>query len=93
MANFSDKYPINAPGNYYVDTQCIDCDLCREHAPKFFGRSEDGGHSYVHTQPQTQEQIHLCEEAKDSCPVDAIGNNGVCTNDPANAPTNSGVCT
>ena len=49
MANAADKYKDNITGKFYVDTQCIDCDLCRETAPDFFTRNEDGGYSYVHT--------------------------------------------
>src|SRR6185503_16692510 len=30
MAEPNDKVPGQAAGRYYVDSQCIDCDLCRE---------------------------------------------------------------
>jgi len=30
----------------------------------------------VHTQPTTDEQIKLCLEAKEQCPVEAIGDDG-----------------
>ena len=43
MANKADKVETNVSGKYYVDQQCIDCDLCRETAPAFFSRSEEGG--------------------------------------------------
>ncbi|PYK90518.1 MAG: ferredoxin, partial [Verrucomicrobia bacterium] len=33
MADVANKYPENAAGKFYVDEQCIDCDLCRETAP------------------------------------------------------------
>jgi 4Fe-4S single cluster domain of Ferredoxin I len=36
MADVANKYPENAPGKFYVDEQCIDCDLCRETAPANF---------------------------------------------------------
>jgi ferredoxin len=76
MANNTDRYSQNAAGKFYVDTQCIDCDLCRETAPDFFTREEDGGFSYVHTQPTTQTGIDMCMEALEGCPVSAIGNDG-----------------
>ena len=47
MADIANKYAENVPGKYYVDNQCIDCDLCRETAPNNFTRNEDGGYSYL----------------------------------------------
>jgi len=51
MADIANRYPDNNPGKYYVDNQCIDCDLCRETAPNNFKRSDDGGFSFVYKQP------------------------------------------
>jgi ferredoxin len=59
-----------------VDSQCIDCDLCRETAPASFTRQDDGGYSYVFKQPEAQEDIDKCMEALEGCPVDAIGKDG-----------------
>ena len=76
MADKNDKRPENVSGKFYVDSQCIDCDLCRETAKGFFTRQDDAGYSYVVKQPTTQEEIDLCMEAKNGCPVDAIGDDG-----------------
>lgn len=76
MANKADKYRQNAAGKYYVDTACIDCDLCQQIAPHNFTRNDSGGHSFVKRQPRNDSEIHQCREAKESCPVEAIGNNG-----------------
>ena len=76
MAELENKYPENVEGEYYVDDQCIDCDLCRETAPSNFTRQEDEGYSYVYKQPETDEEKAECEEAMDGCPVEAIGDNG-----------------
>lgn len=76
MADNTDKQPDNVPGMFYVDTQCIDCDVCRDTAPDFFTRNDDEGYSYVFSQPVTPEDIDLCQEALESCPVDAIGDDG-----------------
>ena len=76
MANIADKYAENAAGKFYVDNQCIDCDLCRETAPDNFRRNEDGGYSYDFKQPQNPEEEKLCQEAMEGCPVEAIGNDG-----------------
>jgi ferredoxin len=76
MADKEDKWPENIVGQFYVDEQCIDCDLCRETAPDFFTRNEDGGYSFVFKQPTTQEEIDQCMEALEGCPVEAIGDDG-----------------
>jgi ferredoxin len=76
MADIANKYAENVSGTFYVDDQCIDCDLCRETAPANFTRSDDGGYSYVFKQPTTPEEEALCKEAMEGCPVEAIGNNG-----------------
>ena len=76
MADIANRYADNVPGNFYVDNQCIDCDLCRETAPANFTRNDDGGYSFVFKQPATPEEIALCEEAFNACPVEAIGDDG-----------------
>ena len=76
MANKAEKWDHNAAGKFYVDQQCIDCDLCRETAPNNFARWEDGGYSYVKKQPEGPEEEAACKEAMEGCPVEAIGNNG-----------------
>ena len=76
MANRNDKTPENVPGAYYVDATCIDCDLCRNVAPQFLTRQDEGGYTYVHRQPSSQEEIALAEEGLRACPTDSIGNDG-----------------
>jgi ferredoxin len=76
MADPNDRVPENTPGNYYVDTNCIDCDVCRDTAPSNFTRHDGGGYSFVFKQPQTADETALCEEALLCCPVEAIGNDG-----------------
>ena len=76
MADIEDKWAENVKGKFYVDEQCIDCNLCREVAPDNFTRYEDGGYSYVYKQPENEEELELCVEAMEGCPVEAIGDNG-----------------
>jgi len=76
MADVANKYPENVDGKFYVDDQCIDCDLCRETAPANFKRNDDGGHSFVYKQPESPEEEALCKEAQEGCPVEAIGSDG-----------------
>lgn len=85
MADPKDRYPENAPGKFYVDTQCIDCDVCRVTAPNNFRREEDKGYSFVNRQPSTPEEEAACREAMDSCPVEAIGSDGEAAADAAEA--------
>jgi ferredoxin len=77
MAFLEDKLPENAPGRFYVDRQCIDCDVCRDTAPANFTRNDEDGYSYVYKQPETPEEFELCVEAFNACPVEAIGDDGV----------------
>lgn len=76
MADLANRYEQNVTGKYFVDNQCIDCDLCRETAPANFARWDDGGFSYVKTQPTTPDEEAACKEAKEGCPVEAIGDFG-----------------
>ena len=73
MAFIEDKLPDNVPGKFYVDRQCIDCDVCRDTSPANFTRNDENGYSYVHKQPSTPLEFELCEEALMACPVEAIG--------------------
>jgi ferredoxin len=76
MADREDKNQENVTGKFYVDSQCIDCDLCRETAPNNFTRSDDEGYSYVFKQPENDEERAQCREAMEGCPVEAIGDDG-----------------
>lgn len=76
MAEVKDKLEDNVKGKFYVDDQCIDCDVCRDTAPKNFTRNDNNGYSYVFKQPETAEELALCEESMNVCPVEAIGDDG-----------------
>jgi ferredoxin len=76
MAEPTEKVESNVAGKYYVDSNCIDCDVCRETAPENFKANEDEGYSYVFKQPENEEEEIQCQEAMESCPVDAIGDDG-----------------
>ncbi|MEQ1748363.1 MAG: ferredoxin [Prosthecobacter sp.] len=73
MADINDRLPQNIPGLFFVDSTCIDCDLCRSAAPEFFRRDEDIGMSSVFRQPITGTEIELCQEALECCPTESIG--------------------
>jgi ferredoxin len=76
MADKDARNPENVDGKYYVDENCIDCDVCRQTAPDNFGHQEDEGYAYVMKQPESEDEEELCKEALESCPVEAIGDDG-----------------
>ena len=77
MAAKMERLPENVPGPFYVDATCTDCDMCRGIAPDFFRRQDEIGLSVVYRQPVTAEEFKQAEEARESCPSDSIGNDGV----------------
>ena len=76
MADKENRVSDNVLGAWYVDEECIDCDLCRQTSPDNFARNDDEGFSYVYNQPTSDEELELCLEALEGCPVEAIGNDG-----------------
>ncbi len=76
MADKENRVSDNVPGAWYVDEECIDCDLCRQTSPDNFARNDDEGFSYVYNQPTSDEELELCLEALEGCPVEAIGDDG-----------------
>jgi len=51
MANVEKRLSQNAPGDFFVDSSCIDCDACRQLAPEVF--AESGEASVAFRQPLT----------------------------------------
>jgi len=73
MARLADRLPENAPGELFVDSSCIDCDLCRQLAPGIFARSDSGDRSFVSRQPQTDDERLRAAMALVACPTTSIG--------------------
>jgi ferredoxin len=72
------KHKKNVSGAWYttytgVDEGCISCNQCYTGAPDFF-RGDEDGYAYVYKQPTTPEEIALCQEQLEGCPVTSIGN-------------------
>jgi ferredoxin len=76
MAERNDRVPENVVGRFYVDSTCIDCDLCREKAPRNFRRSDSDHRSFVFHQPADAAEEAACQAALEECPVEAIGSDG-----------------
>src|SRR5262245_10474458 len=72
MAALAKRLTTNAPGEFFVDATCIDCDTCNWVAPAAFDDGGDG-HSRVHTQPRDGGERLRAEMALLACPVGAIG--------------------
>ncbi len=74
MANPKKRLPENAPGDFFVDSTCIDCDTCRQLAPSVF--AEGDGHALVHHQPATGGDRRIALQALVCCPTGSIGTLG-----------------
>jgi glyoxylase-like metal-dependent hydrolase (beta-lactamase superfamily II)/ferredoxin len=71
MANPDKRVPENAPGDFFVDATCIDCDACRQIAPAVFDEAAD--HSFVRTQPASAAERREAIRALLACPTGSIG--------------------
>ena len=65
------RVPENVPGDFFVDSTCIDCDACRQIAPAVFGQAADT--SFVHTQPVSIADRRQALQALLACPTGSIG--------------------
>ena len=82
MPNKEMKHKLNVAGAWYATDPddsngegCIACNVCYTSAPDFFKDDEDGN-AYIVKQPQTKEEVELCQEQLEACPVGSIGNDG-----------------
>jgi glyoxylase-like metal-dependent hydrolase (beta-lactamase superfamily II)/ferredoxin len=71
MAQIELKLPENVPGDFFVDSTCIDCDLCRQLAPEVF--KETGDSSTVYHQPENEQELFNSFRALVTCPTASIG--------------------
>ena len=71
MASLALRLPDNVPGDFFVDSTCIDCDACRQIAPETF--AEDGDYSIVHQQPHNDDEMKRAMMALVACPTGSIG--------------------
>ena len=76
MASKDNKIPGNVPGKYYVDEDCIGCSACVDEASENFQMKEGTTLAIIYKQPDDEDQKEACEGAKDTCPVNAIGDDG-----------------
>ena len=74
MAIVKKRLTSNVPGEFYVDSTCIDCDACRQLVPEVF--EDDGYQSFVLAQPQGEEARRKALRALLACPTGSIGTAG-----------------
>ena len=71
MASLAERLPENVPGDFFVDSTCIDCDTCSQLAPTIF--RDHGDQCSVHHQPETEDEVKCAMMALVSCPTGSIG--------------------
>lgn len=73
MARGSERIAENVDGDFFVDSSCIDCDLCRQLAPLTFARTDRRAQSFVVRQPRGDRETHRALMALVTCPTSSIG--------------------
>jgi len=71
MASIQRRLPENVPGDFFVDSTCIDCDTCSQLAPTVF--RDHGEQCSVYHQPETDAETRLAMMALVACPTGSIG--------------------
>lgn len=71
MAAIKRRLALNAPGDFYVDSTCIDCGTCRWVAPASFAEARDT--SFVRRQPGSAAEHQRARMALIACPTGSIG--------------------
>ena len=73
MARLEDRHPAGAPGEWFVDTRCIDCGASRHVAPGLIERNPGDGVSVFLRQPETPDEIEMAWRAVMVCPTRSVG--------------------
>jgi glyoxylase-like metal-dependent hydrolase (beta-lactamase superfamily II) len=63
-------HPQNAPGDWYIDTRCIDCSAARTVAPGLI--IERDGQSVFARQPSTPDELMMAWRARLLCPTASV---------------------
>jgi glyoxylase-like metal-dependent hydrolase (beta-lactamase superfamily II) len=74
LADPARRHPANAPGPWFVDETCINCDVSRQCAPWMF--AETDGQAVVARQPETPAERADATRALLACPSGSIGVDG-----------------
>lgn len=71
MASLQQRLPENVPGDFFVDSTCIDCDTCSQLAPSIF--RDHGDQCSVYHQPESSDETQKAMMALVACPTGSIG--------------------
>jgi ferredoxin len=71
MASLQQRLPENVPGDFFVDSTCIDCETCSQLAPAIF--RDHGDQCSVHHQPDSSDETRQAMMALVACPTGSIG--------------------
>jgi glyoxylase-like metal-dependent hydrolase (beta-lactamase superfamily II) len=71
IANPKKRVSENVPGDFFVDSTCIDCDACRQIAPSVFGEAAET--SFVKAQPVSGADRRQVLRALLASPTGSIG--------------------
>ncbi len=69
-SHMSERHPLNARGDWYVDRRCIDCGAARTVAPGLI--VEQGGQSVFARQPRTADELMMAWRARLLCPTASV---------------------
>lgn len=64
------RHSLNAPGDWYIDTECMDCSAARTVAPGLIVHA--GGQCVFARQPETAEELMLAWRARLLCPTASV---------------------
>src|SRR5258708_37427180 len=64
------RHALNAPGEWYVDRNCMDCSAARTVAPGLIVSRD--GQSVFARQPETPEELMMAWRARGLCPTGAV---------------------
>lgn len=70
----SKRHALNAPGEWYIDTRCINCTASRTVAPGLIVQA--GGQSVFAKQPETPEELMMAWRARLLCPTASVWTEG-----------------
>jgi glyoxylase-like metal-dependent hydrolase (beta-lactamase superfamily II)/ferredoxin len=72
VARLDQEHPLDVPGDWFVDTRCIGCDVARQWAPGLIAEDDDGL-SFIARQPANAEEELALWRAAEACPTQSIG--------------------
>ncbi|HAL55017.1 MAG TPA: ferredoxin [Bacteroidetes bacterium] len=77
MAMPGTRLEENAPGRYYVTSDCNGCGICFSYAVLSFMYSNDSSYYYIYQQPADEREEQDIRKAMEVCPMNCIKDDGV----------------